>query len=270
MPASKTCTIIGSNKGGVGKTMTALLLSLIYREAGYPLKIIEIDNAQRLSRMLNGDLNVLSIPATQNLEDISNDRFAAESHFNPVFEAWMESDSLTDLGANMTEALFSWFKYCLIDELAIDENIGFRFVCCASPDSQALRSAYEGLINAREIIGKDAELFLVLNDTRGGDGFMPYERNSDYIALMKMATTQELKVIRIPFCASKLAQPGDGDNLNPLQILNKVDEVAKAANLDRVSTVVHKKKLMKWMEDAAKALDPLLYVEERVAAGQAA
>lgn len=270
MPASKTCTIIGANKGGVAKTTTAMLLCLIYREAGYPLKVIEIDNEQKLSAMLGGDKNILSLPATQDVEAMANDRFAAESHFNPVFEAWMESDSITDLGANMTEALLSWFRYCLIGELAIDENINFRFVACAAPDGQALRSAHESLKAARDIIGKNTELFLVLNDLSGGAGFKPYETNPDYVALMQMEQALGLKVMRVPYCSSQLSEFGRAMNLNPLQIINRIDEVAKVANLDRVSTAVHKKKLMKWMEDAAKALGPLLYVEERVAAGQAA
>lgn len=270
MRESKTCTIIGSNKGGVGKTMTALLLCLIYREAGYPLKIVEIDNEQKLSAMLGGEQEILPIPATQDMESMANDRFAAETHFNPVFEAWCEGDSLTDLGANMTEALLSWFRYCMIGELAIDENINFRFVACAAPDGQALRSAHEGLKAARESIGKNTELFLVMNDLSGGAGFKPYEANADYIALMQMEQTLGLKVIRVPYCASQLSEFGRAMNLNPLQIINRIDEVAKAANLDRVSTAVHKKKLMKWLEDAAKALDPLLYATERTVTGQAA
>ncbi len=270
MPASKTCTIIGSNKGGVGKTMVSLLLSLIYREAGYPLKIVEIDNEQKLSAMLGGDKEILSLAATQDIEDIANDRFAAESHFNPVFEAWCESDSLTDLGANMTESLLSWFRYCLIGELAVDENINFRFVACAAPDAQAIRSAHESLKAARDSIGKNTELFLVLNDISGGLGFKPYETQPDYVALMEMEKTIGLKVIRLPYCASQLSEYGRALNLNPLQIIGKIDEVAAAAKLDRVGTAVHKKKLMKWMEDCASALDPLLYVEERVPADQAA
>lgn len=270
MPSSKTSTIIGSNKGGVGKTMVSLLLSLIYRKAGYPLKLVEIDNEQKLSAMLGGDGNILSIPATQDVERIANDRFAAESHFNPVFEAWMECDSLADLGANMTEALFSWFRYCHIDELAIDENINFRFVACASPDAQALRSALDSLKTARETIGKDAALFVVLNDISGGAGFTPYETHSAYVELMTMEREQGLRVIRIPYCASQLSEFGRAMNLNPLQIIEKLDVVAEKAKLDRVGTAVHKKKLMKWMEEAAVALTPLLEVEERVPAEQAA
>jgi hypothetical protein len=269
MPASKTATIIGPNKGGVGKTMVSTLIALIYSEAKYPLKIVEIDNEQKLSAML-GDKNILSIPATQDIEAMANNRFAAESHFNPVFEAWMEGDSLTDLGANMTEALFSWFRYCHIDELAIDENIQFRFVACAAPDGQALRSAAESLKTARDVIGRDAQLFLVLNDITGGSGFAPYETNPDYVALMSMEASLGLTIIRIPYCASQLSEFGRAMNLNPLEIVNRIDEVAAAAKLDRVSTLVHKKKHMKWMEECAEALKPLFVVDEILPAERAA
>lgn len=261
MPSLKTSTIIGSNKGGVGKTMVSLLLSLIYRRANYPLRIVEIDNERKLSAMLGNDPNIHSVPATQDIEEIANNRFAAESQFNEVFDEWMKGDSLTDLGANMTEALFSWFRYCHIDELAIDENIRFRFVACASPDGQALRSALDALKAARQAIGNDTELFLVLNDISGGSGFTPYETNADFIELMKMRDEVGLRVINIPYCASVLSEFGRAMNLNPIQIIERITEIAAAAKLDYVSTAVHKKKLMKWLEAAGAALEPLLEVE---------
>lgn len=261
MSTKKTCTIIGSNKGGVGKTMISLLLSLLFRRAQYPLTIIEIDNEKKLSAMLPEGEKVISINATQDIEQIAEDRFAAETHFNRVYDAWGKGDSLTDLGANMTTALLNWFKYCEIGELAAEDSINFRFVACASPDDQALQSAVEAISLARKTIGNSGEYFVVLNQTSDGNGFKPYENNPSYLALKKYEAEGLIQIIDLPYCSSVLNEYGRAMKFNPVQIIEHLDAVIEKAGLDKVSSRVHQKKLMKWMESAAEALSPFLEVE---------
>lgn len=261
MSTRKTCTIIGSNKGGVGKTMVSLLLSLLFRNAQYPLTIIEIDNEKKLSAMIPEGEKVISINATQDIEEIAEDRFAAETHFNTVYDAWGQGDSLTDLGANMTTALLNWFKYCEIGELAAEDGINFRFVACASPDDQALQSAVEAISLARKTIGNSAEYFVVLNQTSDGNGFKPYENNPSYLALKKFDNDGLIRIIEMPYCASILNEFGRAMKLNPIQIIDQIDQVVEKAGLDKVSSRVHQRKLMKWLNNAAEALSPLLEVE---------
>ena len=133
-------------------TMISLLLSLMYRKAEYPLKIVEIDNEKKLSAMLGDDPTIVSIEATPDIELIAADRFAAETHFNKVYDAWCESDSLTDLGANMTTALLNWFRYCEIGELAIEDNIRFfGSTLLASPPISPYAFGTPGLIEKSSI-----------------------------------------------------------------------------------------------------------------------
>lgn len=269
MPAKKTCTIIGSNKGGVGKTMISLLISLLYANGKYPLKIIEIDNEKKLSSMVPNPEDVISIDATQNIEDIIEDRYASETHFNQVYDGWQSGDSLTDLGANMTTALFNWFKYSQIDELAAEDNIDFRFAACASPDDQALKSALDAVKKAQTALGNSAEYFVVLNETSDGPGFAPYEANPSFLALKQLEAEGGVRIITVPYCASRLNDHGRAMKLNPVQIIERFEEVVERAKLDKISARVHKKKLMTWLNTAAEALSPFLVVDERVPAAAA-
>lgn len=264
MPAKKNSTIICSNKGGVGKTMVSLLLSLLYAKAQYPLTIIEIDNEKKLSSMLPNGTDVISIDATQNIEVIIEDRFASETHFNQVYNGWQNSDSLTDLGANMTTALFNWFSYCEIGEMAAEDNIEFRVVACASPDDQALKSAIDAIDTAHRALGNSAEYFVILNQTSDGAGFKPYDLNPSFLELKKREANGSIRLIEIPYCSSRLNEFGRAMKLNPIQIIERLDEVVERAGLDQVAARVHKKKLMTWLNNAAEALGPLQIVEERV------
>src|SRR3546814_7682169 len=48
----KTATLIGSDKGGIGKSMIAMIMALAHDRAGRPLKIIEIDHQAKLRSVL--------------------------------------------------------------------------------------------------------------------------------------------------------------------------------------------------------------------------
>jgi len=259
----KTCIIIGGDKGGVGKsTAVAIVPILIYDNAGMDLGVIEIDNQRKLTTVLGAERVNLSLAATADLGEVSRNRYAAESFYNPVYLEWTKRNSITDLGANVTTSLLSWFRQCDIGELAAEDGIDFRFVACASPDEQALKSAVSAVRDATATFGPAAEFYVVLNDLSGSRGFEPYETNPAYRELLSLEAERKVSVLRIPYCDSLLLDEGKARGLNPLQTVHHADRLAEQAGLDLVGARVHKKRMMNWLRAVQSALEPLLTVSE--------
>ena len=200
-------TLIGSNKGGVGKSLIASLLVDAYDQARRPLSVIEIDHEGKLRSALGARIN-LSLGASADLGDIAKDRKNAERFYNPVFDCWQASDTLTDLGANVTTQLFNWMQQCHIGELAAEDGIRFRFVAVATPDDQALRSAFSALSSAVRELGRDSEFYLVLNAFSSGRGFDMYEHHPLFSDLANLRDQIGLKILYIPHCDSELMEYG--------------------------------------------------------------
>lgn len=261
----KICTLVGSNKGGVGKSMVSMFKALVFEKAGYPLQVIEIDHQRRLSSLVGKDGVHKSIAANVSIEDIARDKHAAEKFYNAVYREWMRSDSLTDLGANVTTPLLAWIERSKIMLLAAEDEIVFRFVAVASPDDEALRSAVTAIKDARGTLGAGSEYFVVLNDTTGSYGFAPYEGNEAYRELLSMEAAGLVGVVRMNFCDSILFEVGRALNINPRDAMDRVDEIAAASTppLDEVTTRIEKGKLREWLRGTQAALTPILSKESR-------
>lgn len=255
----KTCTIVGSNKGGVGKSMISLMQTMIYDNAGYPLNLVEIDNERKLSALLGKRVN-LPLNAFVRISDTSRDRHAAESYYNQVYGMMTEIDSLIDFGANVTTTFFEWFEQCEMGHFAAEDNISFRFVACASPDEQAIASALSAVAAAEKALGPTAEYFVVLNDIYGQSGFAPYSENEQYLRLLDLEETGKVKLIRIDYCDSLLFEHGKAMHMTPVDIINRAAEVAAKVGLDPIATRVHRLKLMRWLAATQEAMNPLLMV----------
>ena len=259
----KTSIIIGGDKGGVGKsTAVAIVPILIYDNAGIDFGAIEIDNQRKLTSVLGADRVNLSLAATADLGEVSRNRYAAESFYNPVYMEWAKRDTITDLGANVTTSLLSWFRQCDIGELAAEDGIDFRFVACASPDEQALKSAVSAVRDALSTFGPAAEYYVVLNDLSGSAGFKPYESNPAFQEILSLASERKISILTIPYCDSLLLDQGKAAGLNPLQIVHNAEMLAERAGLDHVGARVHKKRMMNWLRAVQASREPLLTVSE--------
>ncbi|MCV9963748.1 hypothetical protein OIU34_17880 [Pararhizobium sp. BT-229] len=255
----KTCTIVGSNKGGVGKSMISLMQTMIYDNAGYPLRLVEIDNERKLSALLGSRVD-LPLNAFVRISETSRDRHAAESYYNKVYGMMTEADSLIDFGANVTTTFFEWFEQCEMGHFSAEDNIAFRFVACASPDEQAIASALSAVAAAEKALGPTAEYFVVLNDIYGQSGFAPYSENEQYRRVLDLEQQGKVKVIRIDYCDSLLFEHGKAMHLTPVDIIKRADEVAAKVGLDPIATRVHRLKLMRWLGATQEAMNPLLMV----------
>lgn len=261
----KFCTLIGSNKGGVGKSMISMIKTLVFEKAGYPLQVIEIDHQKRLSTLVGGDSVHKSIAAGVDFEALARDRHASEKFYNAVYREWMQRDSLTDLGANVTTPLLSWIKTNMITTLAAEDQIEFRFVAVASPDDEALRSAVSAIEHARDVLGPMAEYYVVLNDISGSYGFTPYRNDASMLALLDLEAKGQLSILRVAYCDSILFELGRGQGINARRALDEAEKIAAAEGLDGVTTRIHKMKLTQWLRDTQAVLRPILSVRNEAA-----
>ncbi len=270
----KPCTLIGSDKGGVGKSLVAQLVITAY-DSAYDLgvstkvvdertlkrlKVIEVDNQRRLSTILDNRVD-LALDAAPTVSDMSRDTDAGQNYYNKIYEPWREGPSLTDLGANVTTALLDWAKHFEIAKLALEDNILFRLVTVLTPDSQALRSAFEALRKAREALGERTELFMCFNDTVGRSGYDFYE-GSDLLGQMRrLADAHRITVINIPYCDSMLMEWGraHGYTVREMIVMTKeiVATMVEANKLDRVRSRVEVRKYEEWIEKVQQQLMPL-------------
>jgi len=263
MTASKICTLIGSDKGGVGKSLLSQLLIVAYDQASRPLKVVEIDNQRTLSSVF-GDRVDMSIDAAPGSS--ASGRVSVADHFARPYGLWSRMDSVTDLGANVTTPILAWMREQDVASLAQEDNIQFRFLTVAIPDEQSIRSAMASIEQARDAMGKDADIYLVLNDTVGLSGFAPYEATPSWKKLQDLIRSHNVEIISIPHCTSRLMDWGRAHGLTILQILangDKVDNICQLAGFNRLQRKMEIRAFIDWVRQVQVAMTPLFTSQAR-------
>lgn len=265
----KTCTLIGSNKGGIGKSFVSTTYIAAHDayarkasdagETREPLVVIEIDNEAKLYATMKERVN-FSLRAAPDLAAVSRDRRAVERYFNPVFQWWNVGDSLTDLGANVTSPVFDWMRQTAVPEMALERNIHFRFLAIAIPDAQSLKSARQAIELAVDTLGDNVTPVLIFNDLWGLDcasGFTPYQDNADLLELNAYQRDGRLLRIDIPYCHSQLMEYGRARNLSVLDVWHREEHIARELGLDDLAQRTEKKRLVNWLVEVQRGLAPL-------------
>lgn len=265
----KTCTLIGSNKGGIGKSFVSTTYIAAHDAAArkaagtdgerQQLVVIEIDNEAKLYATMKERVN-FSLRAAPDLAAVSRDRRAVERYFNPVWQWWNVGDSLTDLGANVTSPLFDWMRQTAVPEMALEKNIHFRFLAIAIPDAQSLKSARQAIELAVDTLGTNVTPVLIFNDLWGLDcasGFTPYQDNADLLELGAYQRDGRLLRIDIPYCNSQLMEYGRARNLSVLDVWHREEHIARELGLDELAQRTEKKRLVNWLIEVQLGLAPL-------------
>jgi hypothetical protein len=263
----KIATVIGSDKGGIGKSLIASLLADAYEQARRPLSVIEIDHQGKLRTSMGKRVN-LSLGASADLGEIAKDRKYAERFYNPVFNCWRDGDTLTDLGANVTTQLFNWMQQCHIGELAAIDDIRFRFVAVTTPDDQALRSAYSALCSAVRQLGEGSEFYLVLNAFSSNRGFDLLEHHPVFKDLANLRQQIALNLLFIPNCDSDLMEYGRARALSPLAVYQERERLIEEMGLGRVEAHTEQKRFVSWMMEVQESLRPL-FVDQQPSTAKA-
>lgn len=261
MSQTSVATIVGSNKGGIGKSLLAQCLVLAHDQAGVTLRLAEIDYACKLRTVL-GDRVDLSLDPGVTAQGNNIGRRAIEGHFNRLYEEiWMGGHSLTDLGANVTTPILDWFEANDIGTLAEADGIRFRFVAVASPDPQSLIATADAIVHARRVLGGAAEIVTILNDTTGGEGFAPYNDAPGMMDLVRRTREVGGRIVNVPFCHSLVMEYAQARNYDVLTMVNDVErvmaEMASSVSLSRIERHSHVRKMSAWAKSVEAALHDL-------------
>lgn len=260
MSHRKFCTLIGSDKGGVGKSLVAQIMVIAHDQAGMPLKVVEIDHQRKLTSIF-GDRVDLAMDATVDVSHADKANRLVETFFDRAYDLWAAGDSLTDLGANVTTSLLSWFEHCDVGTIADQDGVAFRFVALATPDDQALRSAIASLEKARTALGPNAQLFLILNNAVGAGGFDPYRSTDLWRQISSIQVTHGVRLIELPYCGSSIMDFGRAWGLTIAQVLNQetelMDRISAAAGFSRVERHHQVKRFVDWVRAVQMAMQPL-------------
>lgn len=260
MEITKVGTLIGSDKGGVGKSLLAQIMANAHDRAGVPLKVVEIDHQRKLTGVLGNRVD-LSLGAYPGLADLERDRTAAGRFFDAAYDMWSSQDSLTDLGANVTTTLFDWMKHRDVASIARQDGLTFRFVAVATPDDQALRSAAEGLQRAKDTLGDNVSLVLVLNDTSGIAGFTPYHDTPEWRQLTNLREAHGVSEIMLPRCESSILEWGRAWKMTIIDIVedhgNVIDRISAAAGFSRLERHHQVRSFIDWVGTIQDRMHPL-------------
>lgn len=205
----KTMTVVGSDKGGVGKTEVSIQIALAHQSEGMNLSLGEIDVAQRLSATLGSDAVEVSLKTSADIGEQLRDRNAVIKMLNPIYGLASHERSLVDLGAGVPTHFFDWIQWSDIVTMAEEDGVHFRFVGVSNPESGAMVAAYNYLSKAYALFGKSAEYFLVLNDLQGSArGFGYFQGTTIWQQINRMKAEDGLTLIEIGHLQCDLAAFG--------------------------------------------------------------
>ncbi|WP_310622392.1 nucleotide-binding protein [Flexibacterium corallicola] len=252
-------TIIGSDKGGVGKSTIAELLANAFDRNNVRLQIVEIDRQRKLSAALGQQRINLSMDPTPKFGTPES----LEQYFNPVFKHWSLASSLTDLGANVTSPILNWIEHFDLDDFAQEVGISFRFAACTTPDDQAINSALEAYKSAKRALGKNANYFVILNHTDSNSSYEPFKKNVDLVELNRLAEENELRLLKLPYCRSSLFRMCSSEQISLFKLIDKykkstASELAKELDMEPLLLFQNLKLLLKWLTETQNAIAPLL------------
>lgn len=280
----RTITVVGSDKGGVGKTEVTIQLALAHKQEGLGIALGEVDVAQRLSATLGADAVEVSLKTSADISEQLRDRNTVIKMLNPIYGLSAHERSLVDLGAGVPSHFFDWIAWSDIVAMAAEDGVRFRFVGVSNPESGAMVAAYNFLGKAYGIFGKAADYYLVLNDLQGSArGFSYFHGTPIWQQVQRMQAEDGLTLIEIGHLQSDMAAYGQsrGKSVSYMfdvaerlyELVSKdapvtereLKDVARDIGLDnlankqerRLRLSQERKLLAAWLRDTKQRLAPL-------------
>lgn len=196
----KRIYIIGSDKGGVGKTEVALQTIFSLRALELDPKIGEVDSVQRLSMILNGEVDA-SIAITPAMLSDLEDTSASANFFGPILATMTDDDigsAVIDLGATISGQFIEWIGSQEIIEAMQEQDYRPVFVAVAAPEASSLSGALRYLSQAQAVAGVNGDYVIAFNDTVGS-GFEFVDEIQAFSDLIgKLEAKHELTRIYVP------------------------------------------------------------------------
>lgn len=234
-------TITAGNEGGTTKSTIADLFLTRCRIESVPVRVVEIDNAPRLSKRVSKESggadiakNITTLaPAPDHDEAVANER-AAIRHYNPLWGLIKDGNSLVDQGAGVGKGVFQWWVANGIRERLQKACISAQVIATCIPESETLLSA---LVTAKAatdfILPGDSKLFIVFNEKDQPGGFKSLEHYQEYRELRRMCENGIATAIDIPSCRSDFYKYARRADLSIAALLERLGNPASFASICR-------------------------------------
>ena len=260
-------SIVGTERGGDGKTTLTLLLAELRRARGHLPVVVDADDKAsadtRLAQLLPYH-EIRWLGAGPDADAIQEDPDALARHWDALAEIARENDVIVDLGANTAQRLLQYLETARRGWKR--RGIEVEWLVPFMADADSFAKALKTLESASAVLGADATLVAVRNE-RGGrfggwDGsaemqrLHDLERNGVYLH-----TIPNCRAPENAWLALKRAE------LNPVMLtgLDDDDIVDLAGKLELDDLVVERmyNAVVKWVDACTTALDPYLPAIEK-------
>ena len=153
--------IVGQEAGGVGKTVTAMHLAEIYREAGHTLIVLDADDKNRIK---TGSALAHALPhhtvtwlgTGPTLEEMEADPDRGNAHFDKVRTVLDHHSVLLDLGANVVQRLLEYAVRMRAARRWAEDGIEVEFWVPMLSDKISIEAGVKALSAAGKAFGTSA------------------------------------------------------------------------------------------------------------------
>ncbi|MGG5807721.1 hypothetical protein [Falsiroseomonas sp. CW058] len=207
--------LVGADKGGVGKTTLAEIISIVLEDMGVEHSVAEVEADERLGRRLGDRVQHHRLHGAD-AKALARDPDALNVFWDSVYGQVMESTTLGDFGANALALFLRWASSRSV-RAALADGSGLHFALVATSDSDSLTGT---LASARAIAANlpKAQTWLIFNEVAGGINL----QHPGIAQLIREARCQQALVL--PSCRAP--------DFGILKNLGRLDRVALISEAD--------------------------------------
>lgn len=167
-------TVVGSDKGGVGKSFISSLIIDLFDVAGRPPRIIQIDEQERLPSLYPGRVTTVS---AAKLDEVRRDPATIVTAFDPLYagiEATLSDriPTVIDIGGPQQTLIEEYCALVDLDGDLAEADASVLWLVPATAEPEAMR----GAVRTAAAIGRilpSARRAIVLNERDGSFKFYP-------------------------------------------------------------------------------------------------
>ena len=196
-------TFTFGGKGGIGKTLLALILLDLYELNGIAYDVMQLDDQQRLAKALKRSIVSLDLRTAKRARQ---DPKALTKTFAPMHEAISQIRSLQrclhiDIGATQQHSLFDYSGLVSLDEDLMEFGVQAIAFILVTADAEAIEQAVRSLETLRSVL-PSVQPILVLNERDGTMEDLPEgsDAHNNYRRLLapRLSTLPSVRMPLIP------------------------------------------------------------------------
>lgn len=255
-------TIIASQKGGIGKTMTAAAALTCGLLRQLDVHVLELDQQAGLHRRYPDRVEVIQLATAEALRE---DDVADVRALSPAYERIVSGlggaprPLIVDIGANLEERTASVLARLELDDDLVEARAAATVLVPVTVDEQAIELAGRTARIFEKVL-PSARIILVLNNGFGRFEDLPPQGEVALLALRELGPfAKRFGVVRLPALGRTSARLVTNGDLNLLEIaVASVAELVSAWGEPAALAKSARVDICVWVERAGAALAPAL------------